>query len=144
VRYVLHINRQLAIIIERASQGKTPQITTFEFPSRALQTFFPILLLLYCTYAPLDNPAAWWDPARWLRATIAPSFMVTASWTFLFVAHACEGLYATHLARKHKMPPAIAVRRLVYIALLACVPIYVRLLRPPTSEVSHYSGTQYS
>ena len=83
---------------------------SFHLPLEAFwQTGAAILLLLYCTYAPIDDPAPWWDPARFLRSTIAPAWVVKGAWGLVFVLHSLEGVYTAHMARKHKMPFSVAV-----------------------------------
>lgn len=90
-------------------KGKVPQITSFHLPLAVWQTGVALALLIYCTYAPLDNPALWWDAARFLRSTIAQPWVVKGAWGFVFLAHTLEGIYTATLARKHRMPMSVAV-----------------------------------
>ncbi|KAI0033191.1 hypothetical protein K488DRAFT_48196 [Vararia minispora EC-137] len=93
---------------ESLGEGKIPQITTFELPSAVLSTGIALMVLIYCTYAPLDDPAPVWELARWLRATIAQPLIIKISWGVVFIVHSLEGFYTSRLARKHQMPPAVA------------------------------------
>ncbi|KZV71496.1 hypothetical protein PENSPDRAFT_664381 [Peniophora sp. CONT] len=93
---------------EALGEGKIPQITSFHVPLAVWQTGIALALLLYCTYAPLDDPAPWWDPARFLRSTIAQPWVVKGAWGLVFVLHALEGVYVANIARKHRMPLSVA------------------------------------
>ena len=90
-------------------QAKAPQITHFEMPFQIWITSSLLLLLIYGTCMPSNSQSAFWWVARKLRPGVLPDAFFTATWVFVIVVHAGEGLYATTLARKHHMPWNVGV-----------------------------------
>lgn len=58
---------------------------------------------------PNPQGAFWWLASK-LRPRVFPDGFFTATWIFVIVVHVGEGLYATTLARKHRMPWNVGVR----------------------------------
>jgi len=83
--------------------GIAPQITHFEMPFQIWITSSLLLLLIYGTCMPSNSQGVFWWLARKLRPGVFPDALFTASWVFVIVVHAGEGLYATTLAHKHRM-----------------------------------------
>lgn len=91
-------------------QAKAPQITHFEMPFQIWITSSLLLFLIYGTCMPPNPQGAFWWLASKLRPRVFSDGFFTATWVFVIVAHVGEGLYATTLARKHRMPWNVAVR----------------------------------
>src|SRR6201996_8662668 len=69
-----------------------------------------LLFLIYGTCMPSNSQGIFWWLARKLRPGIFPDAFFTATWVFVIVVHAGEGLYGMTLARKHRMPWNVGVR----------------------------------
>lgn len=83
---------------------KAPQITHFEMPFQIWITSSLLLFLIYGTCMPSNPQGAFWWLASKLRPRVFSDGFFTATWVFVIVVHVGEGLYATTLARKHRMP----------------------------------------
>jgi len=107
---------------------KAPQITHFEIPFQIWITSSLLLFLIYGTSMPSNSQGAFWWLARTLRPKVFPDVLFTASWVFVVVSHASEGLYATFLARKHRMPWNIGAAWVVSTTIFG-FPVLMRIRR---------------
>ncbi|KIK57961.1 hypothetical protein GYMLUDRAFT_228543 [Collybiopsis luxurians FD-317 M1] len=107
-----------ALAQEGLGMIKTPQITTFRLPPAALWVplvIYPILI--YFAYAPVNNPALVYLPARFLAKYVGSSVGYWAFWS-VNVAHFFEALYTWSLCWKHQS--GFFVTTVYVVSTLAC------------------------
>lgn len=85
-------------------QTKAPQITSFQFPKRALRTIPIVTIITYFALAPVDemvNPSLLFTPARVVNSLIGPKPFLYAFYVQI-VAHVLEAAYTFILCRRHR------------------------------------------
>jgi len=93
-----------AIAEEQLGTTKTPQITSFQFPKRALTTAPIVSIITYLALAPVDemaNPSLLFAPARAVNSLIGPKLFLYAFYVQT-VAHVLEAAYTFILCRRHR------------------------------------------
>jgi len=108
--------------------AKAPQITHFEMPFQIWITSSLLLLLIYGTCMPSNPQSVFWWLASKLRPRVFSDAFFTATWVFVVVVHASEGLYATTLARKHRMPWNIGAAWVASVTIFG-FPVLMRIRR---------------
>ncbi|KAI9060829.1 hypothetical protein FKP32DRAFT_1595163 [Trametes sanguinea] len=91
---------------EELGMVPAPQITSFRYTPKMLQTGVLLLLLVYTTFAPAPgspNDSALFAPAHYILALV-PSWMVKFSWGLVVVMHGLESFYTLYLCKKHRTP----------------------------------------
>ncbi|KAF8652573.1 hypothetical protein AX16_004326, partial [Volvariella volvacea WC 439] len=82
---------------------KAPQISTFEFPRKALKTIPFVLPVLYFGLAPHNSTSPIFGPAHAVQAALGPSLLKYGTYGIIF-AHFLESLYTLSLCRRHRTP----------------------------------------
>jgi len=89
---------------EQLGTTKAPQITTFQFPKRALRVSPVVAIITYFALAPVDNmvyPSLLFTPARVVDSLLGPKPFLYAFYV-LAVAHVLEAAYTFILCRRHR------------------------------------------
>ncbi|KAH9057367.1 hypothetical protein EDB87DRAFT_1675754 [Lactarius vividus] len=107
---------------------KAPQITHFEMPFQIWITSSLLILFIYGTCMPSNPKGAFWWLASTLRPRVFPDGFFPVTWVIVVIIHVGEGLYATTLARKHRMPWNIAAAW-VASATIFGFPVLMRIRR---------------
>ncbi|KAI8977763.1 hypothetical protein BD414DRAFT_495566 [Trametes punicea] len=97
---------------EELGMVPAPQITSFRFVSRMLQTGLLVILLVYTTFSPAPdslNYSPVFAPAHTLR-TITPPWTLKFSWSLVAFFHTLESFYTLWLCKKHRTPFLVGVQ----------------------------------
>ncbi|KAI9431587.1 hypothetical protein H4582DRAFT_2005523 [Lactarius indigo] len=108
--------------------AKAPQITHFEMPFQIWITSSLLLLFTYGTCMPSNPQGAFWWLARTLRSRVIPDAFFPLTWAIVVILHVSEGLYATTLVRKHRMPWNIGAAWVVSVTIFG-LPVLMRIRR---------------
>ncbi|CDO76844.1 hypothetical protein BN946_scf185033.g41 [Trametes cinnabarina] len=115
---------------EELGMVPAPQITSFRYTPKMLQTGIPLALLIYTTFSPTPNSPNYsplFAPADYIRSIIPP-WMITFSWGLVVSFHWLESFYTLYLCKKHRTPFIVGLQ--YWLATVALgFPVWIELRR---------------